>query len=59
MLGELIDGIPQSAAVIQKYFQGGCYRCPSMRMETLEMAAELHGHDVNVIIEEIKSLINQ
>lgn len=59
MLGELIDKVPQSVAIIQKYFHGGCYQCPGMRMETLEMAAMLHGHDVNAIVDEIKSLIKQ
>lgn len=56
-LGELIEKVPQSMTIIQKYFHGGCYQCPGMKMESLEMAAMLHGHDVDEIVEEIKALI--
>lgn len=55
-IGEIIANIPGAETIIKKYFHGGCYGCPSMRMETLEMGAELHGHDVNVIIAELKKL---
>ena len=58
-LGELIEKVPQSVAVIQKYFHGGCYQCPGMKLETLEMAAMMHGHDIDKIIEEIKGLIKE
>ncbi|PKK83682.1 MAG: disulfide oxidoreductase [candidate division Zixibacteria bacterium HGW-Zixibacteria-1] len=55
-IGDIIANIPGAASVIKKYFHGGCYGCPSMKMETLEMGAELHGHDVNKIIAELKQL---
>jgi len=55
-MGELIDKVPQSVTIIQKYFHGGCYQCPGMKMETLEMAAMLHGHDIDKIVDEIKAL---
>lgn len=55
-IGDIIANIPGAAAVIKKYFHGGCYGCPSMKMETLEMGADLHGHDVNKIIAELKQL---
>lgn len=56
-MGEIIEKIPEAASVIMKYFHGGCYACPSMRLETLEMAAQLHCLDVNEIIAELKKLI--
>jgi len=55
-IGEIISKIPESATVIRKYFQGGCFECPSMKLETLEMGASLHGHDVNEIIADLKKL---
>jgi hybrid cluster-associated redox disulfide protein len=58
-MGELIEKVPQSIPVIQKYFHGGCYQCPSMKMETLEMAAVLHGHDIDKIVAEIEKLIKE
>jgi len=56
MIGEVIDLIPESGELIQRYFHGGCYHCPAMKMETLEMGAMLHGHDVNAIIAELEKL---
>ena len=58
-LGEIIANIPEASSVIKKYFHGGCYDCPSMKMETLEMGAALHGHDVNKIIAELKKLVKK
>jgi hybrid cluster-associated redox disulfide protein len=58
-MGELIEKVPQSISIIQKYFHGGCYQCPGMKMETLEMAALLHGHDINKIVAEIEKLIKE
>lgn len=55
-IGEIIEQIPQAGQVIQKYFHGGCFECPGMKMETLEMGAMLHGHDVEKIIGELEEL---
>ena len=56
-LGDIIDAYPQVVPVIEKYFHGGCFECPGKKMETLEMAAMLHGHKVDDIIAELKKLI--
>ncbi|MCX6826009.1 MAG: DUF1858 domain-containing protein [candidate division Zixibacteria bacterium] len=55
-IGEIIENIPQAGPIIQKYFHGGCFECPGVKMETLEMGAMLHGHDVETIIAELKML---
>ena len=55
-IGEIIELVPDSGPLIQKYFHGGCYQCPAMKMETLEMGAMLHGHDVDTIIAELEKL---
>lgn len=31
----------------------GCLGCPSSQFETLEQAAEIHGMDINKLIEEL------
>ena len=54
--GEIIANIPNAGTIIHKYFHGGCFECPAMKLETLEMGAMLHGHDVNVIIAELEEL---
>jgi hybrid cluster-associated redox disulfide protein len=56
-LGEIIDKYHQVAPVIEKYFHGGCFECPGKKLETLEMAAMLHGYNVDDIIAELKELI--
>ena len=53
-MGEILQKIPEAAPIIMKYFHGGCYQCPGMKLETLDMAAMLHGHDVDEIIAELK-----
>ena len=55
-LGDIIDTYPQVVPVIEKYFHGGCFQCPAKKMETLEMAAMLHGYDVDEILAELKKL---
>ncbi len=55
-IGEIISLIPAAGQVIEKYFHGGCFECPAMKMETLEMGAMLHGHDVDEIIVELENL---
>ncbi|MBN2226985.1 MAG: DUF1858 domain-containing protein [candidate division Zixibacteria bacterium] len=58
-MGEILEKVPQAASVIMKYFHGGCYQCPSMKLETLEMGAALHGHDVNDIIADLNRIIQE
>ncbi len=55
-IGEIISLIPTASPIIEKYFHGGCFECPAMKMETLEMGAMLHGHDVGEIIAELEKL---
>lgn len=55
-IGEIISMIPNAGPVIQKYFHGGCFECPGMKMETLEMGAMLHGHKVEEIIADLERL---
>ncbi|SYZ72049.1 conserved hypothetical protein [Candidatus Zixiibacteriota bacterium] len=56
-IGEILAKCPNAGPVIQKYFHGGCWHCPAIKMETLEMGAQLHGHDVNKIIAELTALV--
>jgi hybrid cluster-associated redox disulfide protein len=53
-IADVISIAPQAASVIQKYFAGGCLDCPVRRMETLEMAAIMHGYNVDEIIAELE-----
>lgn len=58
-IGEIIENVPEATAAIMKYFHGGCYACPGMKLETLEMAAQMHGIDVREIVAEFQKLAGQ
>jgi hybrid cluster-associated redox disulfide protein len=58
-IGEIIELVPEAGPLIQKYFHGGCYQCPAMKLETLEMGAMLHGHDIDVLIAELEKLLQK
>lgn len=58
-IGEIIQKIPDASPVIEKYFHGECFQCPAIKLETLEMGAMLHGHDVNEIIVELEKLADE
>lgn len=47
---------PQSKKVIEKYFAGACFSCPSFLMETIAEGAFRHGLDPEVVVNEINEL---
>lgn len=57
IIGEILARHPRSEAVFKKYFSGECFGCPSVNLETLEMAAGMHGYKVDEIIAELEKVI--
>lgn len=49
-IGELIRLNPKAVPVLMS-FGMGCVGCPSAQMETLEDAAQVHGMDINKMLE--------
>jgi hybrid cluster-associated redox disulfide protein len=49
-IGELIRLNPKAVPVLMS-FGMGCVGCPSAQMETLEEAAQVHGMDINKMLE--------
>ncbi|MCT4594974.1 MAG: DUF1858 domain-containing protein [Anaeromicrobium sp.] len=45
--------VNNNAANILMSFGMGCLGCPSSQMETLEQAAEIHGIDLEKLLEEL------
>lgn len=56
VIGDVLDKKPQAQSIIAKYFGTGCFTCPGVRMESLEMGAQIHGFNVDDLINEINSL---
>jgi hydroxylamine reductase len=56
IIGDILKIKPNALQIIQKYFGGGCFTCPGMKMESLSFGAAMHGVDVEKIIKEINEL---
>jgi len=54
-IGEVIRANPKSVPVLMS-FGMGCVGCPSAQMETLEEAAEVHGMDIDMMLEALNNL---
>ncbi|MGI6623713.1 MAG: DUF1858 domain-containing protein [Clostridiaceae bacterium] len=54
-IGEVIRANPKAAGVLMG-FGMGCVGCPSAQAETLEEAAQVHGMDVDVMLEKLNQL---
>lgn len=56
VIGDILDKKPEAESVIAKYFGMGCFTCPGVRMESLELGASIHGIDAEQIVDEINAL---
>lgn len=54
-IGEVIRSNPMAAQVLMS-FGMGCVGCPSAQMETLEEASQVHGMDVNKLVEALNQM---
>lgn len=53
-LGEVLE-VNEKYAEILMGFGMHCFSCPMSQMETLEEAAEVHGIDVNFLLEKLNN----
>ena len=53
-IGELLEVAPEKAEILMEAGMH-CLGCPASQMETLEEACEVHGIDVDQIVEKINS----
>lgn len=56
IIGDALKEKPSAAKIIEKYFGGGCFTCPGMKMESIAFGSMMHNIDPNKIVEEINSL---
>lgn len=57
VIGDVIKNVPGAKDVIQKYFGTGCFTCPGINMETIAFGSTMHNMDPDVIVNEIKKLL--
>lgn len=55
-IGELLTTQPEMASILQGAGMH-CLGCPSSQRETLEQAAEVHGLDVDDLLEELRGFM--
>ena len=51
-IGELLEQAPEKAEILMEAGMH-CLGCPASQAETLEEACEVHGIDVNELVEEL------
>lgn len=54
-IGEVIRSNPMAAQVLMS-FGMGCVGCPSAQMETLEEASQVHGMDINKLVDALNQM---
>ena len=52
LISDILKINPNAAEILMRYGMG-CLGCPSSQMETLEQAAEIHGLELNDLLEEL------
>ena len=56
LIGDVVKAHPEAEKVIAKYFGGGCFTCPGIRMESISFGAMMHGLDPEPIVKELNEL---
>ena len=51
-IGEILEQAPEKADILSEIGMH-CLGCPASQMETLEEACEVHGIDVNEVLEKL------
>lgn len=54
VIGEVLREDPSKAAVLMEMGMG-CVGCPASQSETLEEAAQVHGMDIEVLMEKLNA----
>ena len=52
LIGEILEKAPEKASILLEIGMH-CIECPASQMETLEEACEVHGIDVNEVLEKL------
>lgn len=56
IIGDVIKDNPETAKIIEKYFGGGCFTCPGIRVESIAFGAMMHNIDPEKVVKEINAL---
>lgn len=56
IIGDVIKDNPKATKVIEKYFGGGCFTCPGIRVESISFGSMMHNLDPEKIVKELNEL---
>ncbi len=58
MVGSLIKTYSDTKAIFEKHYGAGCFSCPGQAIETIEQTAQMHNVSIDLILNEINSVID-
>lgn len=58
VIGEIITKFPQAEKIIEKYFGGGCFTCPGIKMESISFGAMMHNIDPDIVVNDINIMLS-
>lgn len=53
IIGDVIEEVPGAKKVIEKYFGGGCFTCPGIKVESISFGSMMHNLDPDKVVDEI------
>lgn len=59
IIGDIVEWLPGGADVIEKYFGNGCFTCPGIRMESINFGATMHGIDAELVVADLRDLLDK
>lgn len=59
VIGEIITKFPDAEKIIEKYFGGGCFTCPGIKVESISFGAMMHNIDADVVVNEINASLEK
>ncbi|MFQ5559164.1 MAG: hypothetical protein ACE5FU_01075 [Nitrospinota bacterium] len=58
-IGDLLNVYPETKKIIEKHYGSGCFSCPGQANETILQSTQMHGINIDMILEEINGEIKK
>lgn len=56
LIGDIFQQKQGADVVIRRYFGNGCFTCPAIITEPLEMGSAMHGTDLDALVADLNAL---
>ncbi len=58
-IGEIRSLSPRTNEVMNQIFGPGCFQCPNSKTKTIEFGAQMHGKDVDKVVEDLNRVLEE